>query len=574
MEGTDGSGGAGCNPSTVVVVAGSAHPRITTTGSCSDTIPRVTNNDHNTGDKNMSSSSLLSVNSKPPGNVASSTIRDNPVHIAATTSVPALAKEEDVNEKKKSSHQVSYAEHEKHPMDEKKNDRDIVMSENDDDFDDTMREDDDDDGSENVIRESSTIPIVSNSMHETTKKTTTFDSSTLSSPLLIVGGSMKEDALALLDGRNEETGKQTTVPIRTMPIILGRTHETNDDSNFVGMGKDAKAMSRQHVRIDYYYMEEGGTGVIEVLYKNGKFEYQESEIQERDILNHEKQNDSIGFFAITVLGKNRILVNRKRVEKGQTCRLRDGDAIRISSFCLYFLVPDEKPNVQILEIDIISSKTSNKRCLSGVSTGSSSYAAATTSVSPSKPHVSAMVKRNKTIQQDIESLSTEELLDLMTEAIERNIWDRRHQLVGSTLSYRAVLEAAEAPNFENHYELSRTEVMDHIAEMPKFKQFVEQMLTKVEAKSYQASITKAMIKAGFSRTANSGRYIKWIIPEHLRYNSAKKRSSSSSSSPKKQTGDDDKHKKTLQTEKQATTVAEHEDVLDDDDNEQSMDDED
>jgi hypothetical protein len=574
MEGSGGSDGGGKYGATSHSGLNTeAHPPNTSTSDAAFRVP--------SGNTSMSSSSSLPLHNNSSGMiVAPSSNPANPVvqnrndnsskmSIAATmlSVVPSLPQGENVDEQK-SSHQVpsAFTEHDTYPMDDEKNDEDL---------DDTMREEDDD--SEHGIREATSVPIVSKSMQDTTTTTTTtiLDSATPSSPVLIVGGNIDEDALVLLDGRNEETGQRTTIPIRTMPVILGRTHETNDDSNFVGMGKDTKALSRQHVRIDYYYSEEGGTRVGEVLYKHGKFQYQESEIQEDDIINHEKQNDSIGFFAITVQGKNRILVNRKRIEKGQTCRLRNRDAIRISSFCLYFLIPDEKPNLRTLEIDIISSKTSNKRRLSGVSTCSSSNVAATTTGIQNKPHLSAMVKRNKTIQQDIESLSTEELLDLMTEAIEQNVWDRRHQLVGSTLSYRAVLEAAVAPSFENNYELSRTEIMDYIAEMPKFKQFVEQILTKVEAKSYQASVTKAMIKAGFSRTANSGRYIKWIIPEHLRYNSAKK--ASSSSSPNKQNGQDDKHKKSQQTEKEASNAAlqeNAEDGLDDDDNEQSMDDED
>jgi hypothetical protein len=118
------------------------------------------------------------------------------------------------------------------------------------------------------------------------------------------------------------------------------------------------------------------------------------------------------------------------------------------------------------------------------------------------------------MQSEIESLSTNQLLLEMKAANDADIWDRRHQLIGSTLSYRAVVEATHDTEW---YEreggtVSRSAVMDWVAASEKFGGWVEQMLSKLEQKSYQASITKGMIKAGYIRTTSSGRYIKWIVP--------------------------------------------------------------
>jgi TATA-binding protein-associated factor Taf7 len=42
---------------------------------------------------------------------------------------------------------------------------------------------------------------------------------------------------------------------------------------------------------------------------------------------------------------------------------------------------------------------------------------------------------------------------------------------------------------------------------------VDQILTKMEFKSYQANTSKALTKAGFKRTGTTGRHVKWILPD-------------------------------------------------------------
>jgi hypothetical protein len=58
--------------------------------------------------------------------------------------------------------------------------------------------------------------------------------------------------------------------------------------------------------------------------------------------------------------------------------------------------------------------------------------------------------------------------------------------------------------------------MDWIADSDTFRKWVEQMATKLEPKSYQSSITKAMVKAEYERTSSTGRYIKWLLPKQFR----------------------------------------------------------
>ena len=118
------------------------------------------------------------------------------------------------------------------------------------------------------------------------------------------------------------------------------------------------------------------------------------------------------------------------------------------------------------------------------------------------------------MQSEIESLSTNKLLLEMKAANDADIWDRRHQLIGSTLSYRAVVGS------NARYGMVRTRRWYCLTQcrhgmggiIRKVWAMGRTYVVEIEQKSYQASITKGMIKAGYIRTTSSGRYIKWIVP--------------------------------------------------------------
>ena len=42
--------------------------------------------------------------------------------------------------------------------------------------------------------------------------------------------------------------------------------------------------------------------------------------------------------------------------------------------------------------------------------------------------------------------------------------------------------------------------------------WVEKVLTTLEMKSYQSNLSKALIKAGFTRLGTTGRHVKWLFP--------------------------------------------------------------
>lgn len=207
-----------------------------------------------------------------------------------------------------------------------------------------------------------------------------------------------------------------------------------------------------------------------------------------------------GFFVIECLGKNRILVNQKRVDQGNAAVLVSGSSLRVSSYTLYFLLPkDATPTEHAITITPSSPKKRKP----------------TPDAAPSSSNAG---RRAKASQDELESMPVETLLERMTEAIDNNLWERRHQLIGAAIALHAVRDSALDPNIQSvamDGGVSRSDIMVWVEESPKYKTWVEQMLTKMESRSYQAAITKSLLKAGFTRTGSSGRYIKWYLPKDI-----------------------------------------------------------
>ena len=57
--------------------------------------------------------------------------------------------------------------------------------------------------------------------------------------------------------------------------------------------------------------------------------------------------------------------------------------------------------------------------------------------------------------------------------------------------------------------------MDWVSKSDKYGTWVQQMLTNMEQRSYQAAFTKCLIKSGYERKSGVGRYIKWELPPKL-----------------------------------------------------------
>ena len=114
-------------------------------------------------------------------------------------------------------------------------------------------------------------------------------------------------------------------------------------------------------------------------------------------------------------------------------------------------------------------------------------------------------------------MATEDLLQQLDDAVEQGVWDRRCQFVGATVAYRAVKEAAESLEIQKkalNGGVSKAEVVDWIQGSARFKNWSIIMQGKLEVKSYQSSISKAMTRAGYERVdkKNFGRFVRYTIP--------------------------------------------------------------
>jgi hypothetical protein len=317
----------------------------------------------------------------------------------------------------------------------------------------------------------------------------------------LVGGSTSVDAYCLIDGflvrEDDETNcERVTVPVTRLPAIFGRDHEATEAAQFFGIGT-LKQFSREHFRIDYW-SKGGRWGQTS---SSEAFQWDNS-VECNELMNPDDVVLDKPFFTITCLGKNGLFVQGRKVEKDQSIVIKDRTAVKASSLCFYFLRPLHP------EYRAISIPNNAKPILLDNQDGDSIDSP------PSKKR-----RGFSGLQAELDLLSTDELLEQFSTAIATNVWERKHQFVGSTISGRAVMAAAQSPELHalaaKSGDLERVEVMDWIAASERFAKWSQQMLTKLEAKSYQASITNAMVKVGFTRTAEKGRYIKWRLPQQI-----------------------------------------------------------
>lgn len=324
-----------------------------------------------------------------------------------------------------------------------------------------------------------------------------------------LGGKIEKPAYCLLDGFIQEMEYVVNpfrIAIDRLPAVLGRTHVTSEP-NFFGLGKNVKALSRHQCRIDYRVP----SGTIGQFGSTKTFAHRlEKPV---DILNPTEESlPNTGIYVLTCLGKNPIKVNGMKVEQNEMCVLAHGCTVKFSAFSMYFLLP-RAPSSTKMEVPV-KVKSGKKRKAEPESTSSSS-----------PPNKKSKIPAFKTMQEELESMSTGELLAQLEMADEKNIWDRRCQFMGATISYRAVREAAQSPELKTAQAtapasapgVTKQEVVQWIHGSGKFSSWAEIMQRKLEPKSYQTNIAKAMQRAGYERstTVSVGRHVKWYLPSDL-----------------------------------------------------------
>ena len=364
------------------------------------------------------------------------------------------------------------------------------------------------------------------------------------SKVLFVGGPTEEAAFCLLDGFVDDPSNGRVpfrLPINRLPASLGRTHvPTENAQNFFGLGKTVKALSRLQCKIEYRNKQ----GTIEPLEdpslnSTPKLEtskltklYNPSKVKDLD-------EEETGYFVVTCLGKNPIKVNGQKVEQHESCILVHGSAIKISAFSLYFLLPEESDDEELRTLELPAPTSpdgttvpNKKRSRIAMETGSSSNVVepvtSSSSAAASSTGGGGQKKQGRgnawtSIQEQLDAMSTDDLLSQLSAALDRGIWDRRCQFMGATVAYRAVREAAWDPDIQQKAAeggVSKAEVVEWIHSSERFMDWASIMKIKLEPKSYQSSISKAMTRAGYERINNKnfGRHVRWYLPANIHDN--------------------------------------------------------
>ena len=159
-----------------------------------------------------------------------------------------------------------------------------------------------------------------------------------------------------------------------------------------------------------------------------------------------------GFFAIECLGKNKITVGTHKVEQGQVAQLENETPIRLSTVCLFFLLPTDARETAME----IPHPNANKR-------KRAPSAAASGTESSGKRAATA----GSTSQKELENMSTEALLMEMKEAIDSGEWSVRHRFMGGVLAFRAVKDASRSKKIraivQENGGVQKKEIIDWIA---------------------------------------------------------------------------------------------------------------
>ncbi|GKY91576.1 hypothetical protein MPSEU_000129500 [Mayamaea pseudoterrestris] len=340
-----------------------------------------------------------------------------------------------------------------------------------------------------------------------------------------VGGTIASPAFCLLAGcvMEDNVYRPANIAITCLPATLGR-HRMSDDENFISMGK-LRVLSRQMLRIDYRTRD--GT----LLHEKGKFSFVKDKA-ERKFIGSIPVSPDEAFFSVTSLGKNNIHVNGKRLSQGQSVQVANGDAIKVSCYMLYFLLPTQAPT-QTMQFGASSPKrkapTTKKRpvpltvvstAMPSIITKKKKIAAVPTATSTQSAISGGTTGSNVggwlNLQIELDATPTDELLVQCVDAIDAGSWDRRLGMLGNTIAYRAVVACATDPRMQNQdvesNGVERNDVLNWINDSYMYGEWSRKIQTKVESKTFIANLTKAMTKAGYTRTTNLGRFIRWNLP--------------------------------------------------------------
>jgi FHA domain. len=310
---------------------------------------------------------------------------------------------------------------------------------------------------------------------------------------------------------NLSTETVITVPLTTFPAILGRS-QTTQNKHIFDLG-NCKQLSRQHAVIFFADVYGGRIGRWEDMESNDiktedDWMYRPPKSKTKmDIKQWIKKKGCAvpkeGFYAIECLSKNKVYVDGNRVEQGGMAILYHGSTIKMLTYTLYFLLPeegvaqDQHPRV----ITVPNPMAGQDVEMDDASTGP-----------PFKK-----IKKEKMDPETVE-LPLPELIKEFLDAIDTDKFERKHSMMSTSILQYAVQDVSKDMEIHNMCKseggVPRSVIMDWISNNETYSKYVAALLTKVEIKSYQQNLSRALIKGGFTRLGTTGRHVKWIVPDN------------------------------------------------------------
>lgn len=333
-------------------------------------------------------------------------------------------------------------------------------------------------------------------------------------PASTVGGTIESPSVALIAGvfvnpKKPAAKTLKSIPLTRLPATLGRSHDTEDES-FYGLGHH-KALSRQQCRIFYMNKFGGKLSFINDSDKEEPFYHPPTSKTKKIKVIQPNPSDPLpegGFFAIECLGKNRISVDRQPVGTGETALLKSGSKIRMSTYYLCFLLPEDAvADPATMEVPNPNFKKKRPK--------------------PTFSGKQPVVKKAKTTPKTnlMDEAQVKELLQTFSTAIEKGEWGHPQKQWGTQLTVCAVQAATRNPEFRSvDGGVGRKEIIDWISESSLFGEWYTQMSSKVTVSSFQSKISKALLDIGCERSGNAA-HLKWIFPPLQEADDNKKKAS-------------------------------------------------
>jgi hypothetical protein len=218
--------------------------------------------------------------------------------------------------------------------------------------------------------------------------------------------------------------------------------------------------------------------------------------------------------------------------KGKQAMLQDGMTIQIASYCFYFLLPLDVPPVSqefmypVKKQQHSPTKIVDKKVPAKVPEETKSQSSPNREKEEERGNEQPAAKKPRKSEDNLfsklDNVSTSELFDQFAASADTKETTREDQLVSATLAIRIAREAAKDSNIQmiarDQHGVTQRDIIDWYNKHPSFSDFERLMLSKIEYKSYQSCMTKAIQRAGFTRNeTNPGksRCTRWDLPADI-----------------------------------------------------------